>query len=179
MLTDTGAVPVQVPRDRNGTFEPKLVPKHARRIDGFNDIVISLVSRGMTTRDVTAHIRDAYGVEISAEFVSKITDANIAELREWQARPLDQIYPIMYLDAIVVKVRTDGRVTRRPVYITMGVDLQGAKDVLGMWLGTGDEGAKYWLGVLTELRNRGVEDVLVVCADGLGGFADAIEAVWP
>lgn len=111
MLTDAGAVPVAVPRDRNGTFEPQLVPKHARRLDGFNDIVLSLVSRGMTTRDVTAHLRDEYQVEISAELVSKITDAIIPELREWQSRPLDQMYPIMYLDAIVVKVRTDGRVT--------------------------------------------------------------------
>lgn len=179
VLTDAGAVPVTVPRDRNGTFEPQLVPKHARRLDGFNDIVISLVSRGMTTRDITSHLQDAYGVEISAELVSKITDSIIPELREWQSRPLDQMYPIMYLDAIVVKVRTDGRVTRRPVYIAMGVDLDGAKDVLGIWLGAGDEGAKYWLGVLTEIRNRGVEDVLIVCTDGLTGFSDAIEATWP
>lgn len=122
VIADAGAVPVRVPRDRNGTFEPQLVPKHARRLDGFNDIVISLVSREMTTRDITSHLRDAYGVEISAELVSKITDAIIPELREWQSRPLDQMHPVMYLDAIVAKVRTDGRVTRRPVYITMGVD---------------------------------------------------------
>jgi len=141
--------------------------------------VLSLISRGMTTRDVQAHLADAYKVEISPELISKITDAVLPELRAWQARPLDAMYPIMYLDAIVVKVRTDGRVTNRPVYIAMGVDLDGAKHVLGLWLGSGDEGSKYWLGVLTELRNRGVIDVLIVCCDGLTGFGDAIEAVWP
>ena len=179
VLTDAGAVPVEVPRDRNGDFDPKLIPKHARRLEGFNDIVLSLVSRGMTTRDVQAHLADAYKVEISPELISKITDAVIPELRAWQARPLDVMYPVLYLDAIVVKVRTDGRVTNRPVYIAMGVDLDGCKHVLGLWLGTGDEGSKYWLGVLTEIHNRGVADVLVVCCDGLTGFADAIEAVWP
>ena len=179
VLTDAGAIPVNVPRDRLGAFEPKLVPKHVRRLDGFNDIVISLVSRGMTTRDVRAHIADAYKVEISPELVSKITDAVLPELRAWQSRPLDPMYPILYLDAIVVKVRTDGRVTNRPVYIAMAVDLDGAKHVLGLWLGTGDEGSKYWLGVLTEIKNRGVTDILIACCDGLTGFSDAIEAVWP
>jgi len=179
VLTDAGAVPVRVPRDRNGEFEPRLVPKHARRLEGFNDIVLSLVSRGMTTRDVRSHLADAYKVEVSPELISKITDAVLPELRLWQARPLDAMYPIVYLDAIVVKVRTDGRVTNRPVYIAMGVDLDGCKHVLGLWLGNGDEGAKYWLGVLTELRNRGVLDVLIACCDGLTGFSDAIEAVWP
>lgn len=179
VLTDAGAVPVKVPRDRNGEFEPRLVAKHARRLDGFNDIVLSLVSRGMSTRDVRAHLKAAYKVEISPELVSKITDAVLPLLREWQARPLDAMYPIMYLDAIVVKVRTDGRVTNRPVYIAVGIDLDGAKQVLGLWLGKGDEGAKFWLGVLTELRNRGVLDVLIACCDGLTGFSDAIEAVWP
>lgn len=179
VLTDAGAVPIRVPRDRNGEFEPKLVPKHARRLEGFNEIVLSLLSRGMTTRDIQAHLADAYKVDISAELVSKITDAVLPELREWQARPLDEMYPIMYLDAIVVKVRTDGRVVNRPIYIAMAIDLEGAKHVLGLWLGNGDEGAKYWLSVLTELHNRGVKDVLVACCDGLTGFADAIEAVWP
>jgi putative transposase len=179
VLTDAGAVPVKVPRDRNGEFEPQLVPKHARRLDGFNDIVLSLVSRGMTTRDIGDHLADAYQVDVSPELISKITDAVLPELREWQSRPLDEMYPILYLDAIVVKVRTDGRVTNRPVYIAMAVDLEGAKHVLGLWLGVGDEGAKYWLGILTELRNRGVTDILIACCDGLTGFADAIEAVWP
>jgi len=179
VLTDAGAVPVSVPRDRNGEFEPMLVPKHSRRLEGFNDIVFSLVSRGMSTRDVQAHLGDAYKVDVSAELISKITDAVLPELRAWQSRPLDEMYPILYLDAIVVKVRTDGRVTNRPVYIALAVDLVGCKHVLGLWLGTGDEGAKYWLGVLTELRNRGVTDILIACCDGLSGFSDAIEAVWP
>lgn len=171
VLTDAGAVPVRVPRDRNGEFEPQLVPKHARRLEGFNDIVLSLISRGMTTRDVRAHLAAAYKVEVSPELISKITDAVLPLLREWQARPLDAMYPVIYLDAIVVKVRTDGRVTNRPVYIAMAIDLDGAKHVLGLWLGNGDEGAKYWLGVLTELRNRGVADVLIACCDGSPGSA--------
>lgn len=139
VLTDAGAIPVKVPRDRNGEFEPALVSKHARRIDGFNDIVLSLVSRGMTTRDVQAHPAAAYKVDVSPELISKITDAVLSELRAWQSRPLEVMYPILYLDAIVVKVRTDGRVTNRPVYIAMAVDLDGCKHVLGLWLGTGDE----------------------------------------
>jgi putative transposase len=179
MLTDAGAIPVKIPRDRNGSYEPKLIAKHSRRLEGFNDIVLSLVSRGMTTRDVRSHLAAAYQVDISPELISKITDAVLPELREWQARPLDEMYPIVYFDAIVVKVRTDGRVMNRPVYIAMGVDLDGCKDVLGLWLGTGNEGAKYWLGVLTELRNRGVNDVCIACCDGLTGFGDAIVAVWP
>lgn len=179
VLTDAGAVPVKVPRDRNGEFEPKLVPKHQRRLNGFNDIVISLVARGMSTRDVQSHIAEAYQVEISPELVSKITDAVLPELRAWQSRPLDSVYPIMYLDAIVVKVRADSHVVNRPVYIAMGVDLDGAKHVLGLWLGKGDEGSKFWLGILTELRNRGVRDVCIVCCDGLTGFPEAIETVWP
>lgn len=179
VLTDAGAVPVAVPRDRNGEFEPTLVPKHARRLDGFNEIVLSLLSRGMSTRDIQAHVAEVYRSEISAELVSKITDAVLPLMREWQSRPLDEMYPVLYLDAIVVKVRTDGRVINRPVYIAMAIDLEGRKEVLGLWLGTGDEGSKYWLAVLTELANRGVKDVLIVCVDGLTGFADAIEAVWP
>ena len=179
VLTDAGGIPIRVPRDREGSFTPQLVAKGQRRISGFNDLVIGLVARGMTVRDVQAHIADVYQVEISPELVSRITDSVLPELREWQSRPLDAIYPILYLDAIVVKVRTDGRVRNRPVYIALGIDLEGRKHVLGLWLGTGDEGAKFWLGVLTELRNRGVGDVLIVCCDGLGGFGDAIEAVWP
>lgn len=179
VITDAGAIPVAVPRDRNGTFEPKLVGKHQRRLEGFNDIVIGLVSRGMTVRDVQAHLADAYQVDISPELISKITDGVLPELRAWQSRPLDPMYPIMYLDAIVVKVRSDHVVVNRPVYISLGIDLEGRKHVLGLWMGKGDEGSKFWLGVLTELRNRGVKDVLIVCCDGLTGFPDAIETVWP
>ncbi len=179
VLTDAGPVPVEVPRDRNGSFEPKLVGKHQRRLDGFNDIVIGLVARGMSTRDVASHLGEAYGADVSAETISKITDAVLPELRAWQSRPLDAIYPIMYLDAVVVKVRSEHVVTNRPVYLAMGIDVEGRKNVLGMWLGKGGEGSKFWLGVLTELRNRGVGDVLIVCCDGLTGFPDAIETVWP
>lgn len=179
VLTDAGAIPVSVPRDRNGEFEPQLIPKHQRRLNGFNDIIISLVARGMSTRDVQAHIADAYQVDISPELVSKITDAVLPELRAWQSRPLDAVYPIMYLDAIVVKVRADSAVVNRPVYIALAIDTDGRKHVLGLWLGKGDEGAKYWLSVLTEIRNRGVTDVCIVCTDGLTGFGDAVTTVWP
>ena len=179
VLTDAGPIPVDVPRDRNGTFEPKLIGKHQRRLEGFNDIVIGLVARGMTVRDVRSHLSEAYQVDVSPELISKITDGVLPELRAWQSRPLDAVYPIMYLDAIVVKVRSEHVVVNRPVYISLGIDLEGRKHVLGLWLGKGDEGSKFWLGVLTELRNRGVKDVLIVCCDGLSGFPDAIETVWP
>jgi putative transposase len=179
LLTDAGEVAIRTPRDRNGTFEPKLVPKGERRIEGFNDLVIGLVARGMTVRDTQAHLEEIYGVEVSPELISKITDGVLDELRAWQNRPLDAVYPIMYLDAIVVKVRDGHVVVNRPVYIALGVDIDGRKHVLGLWLGKGDEGAKFWLGVLTELRNRGVKDVLIACCDGLTGFGDAIEATWP
>lgn len=179
VATDAGEVAVRTPRDRNASFEPKLVPKGQRRIEGFNDLVIGLVARGMTVRDTQAHLQEIYGVEISPELISKITDGVLDELRAWQGRPLDAVYPILYLDAIVVKVRDGHVVVNRPVYIALGVDLEGRKQVLGLWLGQGDEGAKFWLGVLTELANRGVKDVLIACCDGLSGFADAIETTWP
>ncbi|HET6948741.1 MAG TPA: IS256 family transposase [Acidimicrobiales bacterium] len=179
LLTDAGEVAIRTPRDRNGSFEPKLVPKGERRIEGFNDLVVGLVARGMTVRDTQAHLEEIYGVEVSPELISKITDGVLDELRAWQNRPLDAVYPIMYLDAIVVKVRDGHVVVNRPVYLALGVDIDGRKHVLGLWLGKGDEGAKFWLGVLTELRNRGVKDVLIACCDGLTGFGDAIEATWP
>jgi len=177
--TDAGNVPVVMPRDRDSSLEPRRIPKHARRLSGFNELVISLVARGMSVRDTQAHLAEIYGVDVSPELISKVTDAVIPELRAWQSWPLDPVYPIMYLDAIVVKVRTDHVVVNRPVYIAMAIDLEGAKHVLGLWLGKGSEGAKFWLGILTELRNRGVEDVLIVCCDGLSGFGDAIKGVWP
>ncbi len=177
--TDAGAVPVKVPRDRNGSFEPKLVAKHQRRLSGFNDLICGLLGRGMTTRDICDQMAETYGVEMSPGLVSQITDAVLDEVKAWRQRPLDDMYPIVYMDAIVVKVRTDGIVTKRPCYIAMGVNLDGEKDVLGMWLGTGDEGAKFWLAVCTEIHNRGVKDILITCVDGLTGFSEAIEAVWP
>src|SRR3989304_8836448 len=138
-----------------------------------------LVARGMTVRDTQAHLQEVYGVGVAPELISRVTDAILPELRAWQQRPLDAVYPILYLDAVVVKVRSDHVVVNRPVYIALAVDVEGQKHVLGIWLGKGDEGAKFWLGVLTELKNRGVTDVLVACCDGLTGFGDAIESVWP
>ena len=178
VLTDAGAIPLDVPRDRNGTFEPMLVPKHQRRLEGFNELVCSLVAKGLSVRDTIKHLYETYGIEVSPELISKITDAVLPELREWQNRPLDAVYPILYLDAIVVKVRSDHQVINKAVHIALGVDVDGFKHVLGMWLQR-EEGAKFWLGVLTEIRNRGVRDVLIVCCDGLTGFPDAIETVWP
>jgi putative transposase len=178
VLTDAGDVDLDVPRDRAGTFEPKLVPKNERRLSQFNELICGLVAKGMSVRDVQDHLHTAYGVDISPELVSKITDAVLPELRVWQQRRLDDVYPILYLDAIVVKVRDDHTVVNKAVHIALGVDIDGRKNVLGMWLER-KEGAKFWLGVLTELKNRGIEDVLIVCTDGLSGFSDAIEAVWP
>ena len=177
--TDAGDVPVKVPRDRNGTFEPKLVGKHQRRLSGFNDLICGLLGRGISTRDICDQIADTYSVDMSPALVSQITDAVMDEVKQWRHRTLDEVYPIVYMDAIVVKVRTDGIVTKRPCYIALGVNLDGEKDILGMWLGDGDEGAKFWLSVCTDIHNRGVRDVLITCIDGLTGFGDAIEAVWP
>lgn len=179
VLTESGSIPIRVPRDRNGTFDPVVVPKHARCLAGFDDIVLGLIGRGLSTRDVASFIAETYDAEISPGQISTITDAVLPELAEWRTRTLDEVYPVVYMDAIVIKVCTDGRVTNRPCYIAMGINLDGEKDVLGLWLGDGDEGAKYWLSICTELQNRGVADICVVCVDGLTGFADAIEAVWP
>lgn len=179
VLTDAGAVPIRVPRDRNGEFEPTLVPKHQRRISEFNDLVCGLLGRGMSTRDICDQMADTYGVEMSPTLVSRITDEIMSEVNEWRNRTIDPIYPVVYMDAIVIKVRTDGRVTNRPCYMALGINLDGEKDVLGMWIGDGSEGAKYWLSVCTELQHRGLEDILIVCVDGLTGFGDAIETVWP
>ena len=179
VLTEIGAIDLDVPRDRNGDFEPQLVPKGTRRLERFNANIIHLYARGMSTRDIRRELGRMYGVEVSPALISKVTDGILDELNEWQHRPLDAVYPIVYIDALVVKVRTNGTVINRAAYLAVGVDVEGRKHVLGVWLGDGDEGAKYWLAVLTELRNRGVEDVLLVCCDGLKGLPDAIEATWP
>ncbi len=177
--TGAGSVDVDVPRDRNGDFEPRIVPKGRTRFDEFDDKIIALYARGMTVRDVAAHLREIYGVEVSRDLISRVTDGVRDELEAWRSRPLDAVYPIIFIDALNVKIR-DGHVANRPVYLAVGVDLDGAKHVLGVWIGDGDgEGAKYWAGVLAELANRGVEDVLIVCCDGLKGLPDAIEATWP
>ena len=179
VLTELGAVDLAIPRDRNGTFDPKIVPKNVRRLERFNANVIALYSRGLTTRDIRRELGRMYGIEVSPELISRITDGVVEELREWQNRPLEAVFPILYIDALVVKVRTQGTVTNRPAYLAVGVDVDGRKHVLGVWLGDGGEGAKFWLAVLTEIRNRGVTDVLIVCCDGLKGLPDAIEATWP
>lgn len=179
VTTDVGNVELRMPRDRNGTFEPATVPKHQRRLDGLSGNVISLYAKGMTTGDIQAHLLEIYGTEISRETISKITDQIVEDMTAWQNRPLDRIYPVLLIDAIVIKVR-DAQVANRPVYVVVGVNLEGERDVLGLWLGpTGGEGAKQWMTMLTELRNRGIADALIVCCDGLKGLPDAIRSTWP
>jgi len=179
VLTDIGAVDLAVPRDRAGTFEPQIVRKGQTRLDGFNERIIALYARGMTTRDIRAHLREMYGVDVSPDLISRVTDAVIDELTEWQARPLDAVYPVIFIDALMVKIR-DGVVTNRAVYVAIGIDCDGHKQVLGLWVGpTTGESAKFWLTVLSELKGRGVADVCIVCCDGLTGLPDAIGVVWP
>ena len=179
VFTEVGAIDLDIPRDRNGSFEPKLVPKGTTRLAKFNENIVHLYARGMSTRDIRRELGRMYGVEVSPALVSRVTDGILDELNEWQNRPLDAVYPIVYIDALVVKVRTDGTVINRAAYLAVGVDVEGRKHVLGVWLGDGDEGAKFWLTVLTELRHRGLDDVLIVCCDGLKGLPDAIETTWP
>ena len=179
VTTEIGKVTIDMPRDRNGEFDPVTVPKHTRRLDGLNTNVISLYAKGMSTGDIQAYLSDAYGTDISRDTISRITDAIVEDMVAWQNRPLDRVYPVVLIDAIVVKIR-DGQVANRPVYVAMGINLDGQRDVLGMWVGpTGGEGAKFWATVLTELRNRGIADAFVVCCDGLKGLPEAIRATWP
>src|SRR5438552_2743445 len=175
---DFGEVEIEVPRDREGQFEPKIVPKHQRRFTGFDDKILSMYSRGMTTREIQGHLEEIYGVEVSPSLISSVTDAVIEEVKEWQSRPLEALYPILLLDALMVKMRHDGRVENRAVYVAVGIDLDGRKDVLGLWT-SANEGAKFWLQVLTEIRHRGVKDIFIACVDGLKGFPQAIETVFP
>jgi transposase-like protein len=180
MRTDVGEVRINVPRDRAGTFAPTVVPKHTRRLAGFDDAVLSLYAKGMTTGDIANHLADVYGSEVSRDLVSRVTDAVLEDMQQWQSRPLDSCYPVLLIDAIVLKIR-DGQVRNRPVYVAMGISVDGDRDVLGLWAapGGGGEGAKQWMTMLTELRNRGVADVCIVCCDGLKGLPDAIAATWP
>ena len=178
VITEVGPVEVDVPRDRDGTFEPRIVPKRARRLGGVDELVISLVAKGLTTGEVQAHLAEVYGAEVSRETISKITDQVLERMAEWQSRPLERVYPVLFIDAIFVKIR-DGQVANRPIYVAVGVTVDGERDILGLWAGQGGEGAKYWLQVLTEIKNRGVEDVCIVVCDGLTGLPDAIEATWP
>jgi len=175
---DFGELAIEVPRDRASTFEPQILPKHQRRFTGFDDKIISMYARGMSTREIESHLKEIYGVEVSAALVSQVTEAVSEEVKRWQSRALEPIYGIVYLDALYVKMRHEGRVENRAVYVAIGVDLEGQKDVLGLWA-SANEGAKFWMGVLTELKNRGVKDMLIVCVDGLKGFPQAIEAVFP
>lgn len=173
-----GQIEIDVPRDRNSEFEPQFVKKGQTRFDGLDDKIISLYSRGMTTREIQGHLQEIYGVEVSPSLISTVTDAVVEEVREWQGRPLDAVYPILYLDAIQVKVRTQGRVISKAIYLAFGVNSSGIKEVLGMWAAE-SEGAKFWMQVVTELKNRGVQDVFIACVDGLKGFPEAVEAVFP
>ena len=179
VLTGAGAVDLDIPRDRAGTFDPGIVPKHKRRLDGFNDRIISLYRAGLTTRDIRRQLGEFYDVDVSPALISRVTDGVIEELREWQNRPLDTVWPILYIDALVVKVRDGGTVTNKAAYLAVGIDVDGYKHVMGVWMGDGGEGAKFWLTVLGEIRHRGAQDVFFVCCDGLKGLPDAIEATWP
>jgi putative transposase len=178
VTTAAGPVRIGVPRDRNGSFEPKIVPKGQRRLGQVDDMILSLYARGMTTRDIQAHLAEVYGAEVSPALISNVTGVVAEEITAWQTRPLDAVYPILYIDALVVKVRDGGTVSNKAAHLAIGVDTDGYKHVLGIWLAAA-EGARFWMGVLTELRNRGVRDVLFACCDGLGGLPEAIEATWP
>jgi len=178
LRTEDGQFEIEAPRDRDGSFEPKLVKKHQTRFASMDDKILSLYAKGMTTREIVATFKEMYDADISPTLISKITDSVIEQVVEWQSRPLDALYPIVYLDCIVVKIRQDKQVINKAIYLALGVNIDGHKELLGMWISE-NEGAKFWLGVLTELQNRGVKDILIACVDGLKGFPDAIQAVFP
>jgi putative transposase len=173
-----GQVRIDVPRDRTSEFEPQLVKKNQTRFDGFDDKIISLYARGMTQREIQGHLEEIYGVEVSPSLISTVTDAVLDEVRAWQSRPLDSVYPVLYLDALQVKVKSQGRVTNKAIYLAFGVNLHGLKEVLGMWASE-NEGAKFWMQIVTELKTRGISDIFIACVDGLKGLPEAIEAVFP
>lgn len=178
LRTEDGQFEIEAPRDRDGSFEPKLVKKQQTRFTSMDDKILSLYAKGMTTREIVATFKEMYDADVSASLISKVTDAVIEQVVEWQSRPLEAVYPIVYLDCIVIKIRQDKQVINKAVYLALGVNLEGHKDLLGMWLSE-NEGAKFWLNVLTELQNRGVKDVLIACVDGLKGFPEAIHAAFP
>ncbi|EHZ2591243.1 IS256 family transposase [Vibrio parahaemolyticus] len=178
IITDDGEVDIDVPRDREASFEPQLVRKHQTRFQSMDDKILSLYAKGMTTREIVATFKEMYDADVSPTLISKVTDSVLEQVIEWQSRPLDEIYPIVYLDCIVVKVRQDKQVINKAVYLALGVNMEGQKELLGMWLSE-TEGAKFWLNVLTELQNRGVKDILIACVDGLKGFPDAINTAFP
>ncbi len=176
--TEIGNIPIDIPRDRNSEFEPKIIPKNQRRFDGFNDKIISMYGLGMTTRDIKRHLYEIYNVEVSPELISNVTDSIMDDVREWRNRPLDKMYPIIFFDALVVKGRIDSRVTNKSVYTAIGINMEGEKEVLGLWIAE-TEGAKFWMSVITELKNRGLNDILIACIDGLKGFPEAINTIFP
>ena len=178
VLTDVGPVEIEVPRDREGSFEPQIVKKRQRRLVGVDELVISLAAKGLTTGEIAAHLADVYGAEVSKDTISRITEAVVEELTAWQSRPLDRVYPVVFIDAIHVKIR-DGKVVNRPVYTVVGVTVHGERDILGLWVGDGGEGPKYWHQVLSEILNRGTVDVCIVVCDGLRGLPEAVADVWP
>ncbi|ANE55646.1 IS256 family transposase [Methylomonas sp. DH-1] len=175
---DFGELPIEIPRDRHGHFEPQIIGKHQSRWTGFDDKIISLYARGLTVREIQSHLEELYGTEVSPTLISSVTDGVIEEVKAWQLRPLDPVYPIVYLDCIHVKVRDTGAVRVKAVYLAIGINLQGEKEVLGLWIAQ-TEGAKFWLQVVTDLKNRGVQDIFIACVDGLKGFPEAIETVYP
>lgn len=178
MQGDNGSFELEVPRDRDGDFEPQMVKKHQRRLAGLDQKIISLYARGLSTRDIQAEVQDMYGVELSPTLISQVTDSIMDEVKAWQSRPLDATYPIVFLDALIVKVKENKQVNNKAVYLALGINQEGQKEVLGMWVSQ-NEGSKFWLSVLTELQNRGLKNVFIFCTDGLTGFPDAIEAVFP
>jgi putative transposase len=178
LITDHGPVEVELPRDREGSFEPQIVPKHQRRFAGFDDKIVSMYARGMTTREISKHLEEIYGVEVGRDTISRVTDQVLDDVKEWQARPLEKLYLVVWLDALVLKIRDQGSVRNKHAYIAIGVGVDGIKETLGIWLEP-NEGAKFWLRVISELKSRGVEDILVFSVDGLKGFPEAIEAVYP
>lgn len=178
LKTDHGDLELSMPRDRRSEFEPQIVKKGQRRFTGFDDKIVSMYARGMTTRDIQGHLEEIYGVEVSPTLISSVTDEILSEVKEWQNRPLEEVYPIVFFDAIRMSIRDEGRVIKKAVYLAIGVDVNGIKDVLGIWIER-NEGAKFWLSVFTELKNRGLQDILIACVDGLKGLPDAIEAVYP
>ena len=173
-----GELPIEIPRDRQGSFEPQLIPKHQTRWSGFDEKILSLYARGMTVREIQSHLEEMYGTEVSPTLISSVTDAVMDEVKAWQSRPLDSIYPIVYLDCIHAKVRDSGVVRAKAVYLAIGIDMTGNKEVLGLWIAQ-TEGAKFWLQVVTELKNRGLQDIFIACVDGLKGFPEAIETIYP
>ena len=178
LITDNGPVPIDTPRDRDGSFEPKIVRKRQRRFEGFDDKILGLYSRGLSVRDIEAHLEEIYGVKVGRDLISRVTDAVMDDVRAWAQRPLDDVYPVIFLDALVLKIREGGTVQRRACYLALGLTVDGERDVLGMWFQE-TEGAKFWMQVLTDLKQRGVRDILICCVDGLKGFPEAIEAIYP